>query len=74
DLEQTAFVLAQLCREVHDPSTESDLVGALITSSRRHGASREQNQRRYSKPRGELLQRLGNHLRAEQKGRASSAG
>ncbi|MFF7945207.1 hypothetical protein ACFZC5_36605, partial [Nocardia gamkensis] len=31
DLEQTAFVLAQLCREVHDPSTESDLVGALIT-------------------------------------------
>ncbi|MFI5535016.1 hypothetical protein ACIA5H_01365 [Nocardia sp. NPDC051900] len=32
DLEQTAFVLAQLCREAHDPSTESDLVGALITS------------------------------------------
>ncbi|MFR9774318.1 hypothetical protein [Nocardia sp. SC052] len=32
DLEQTAFVLAQLCREVHDPPTESDLVGALITS------------------------------------------
>ncbi|BDU00111.1 hypothetical protein [Nocardia sputorum] len=32
DLGQAAFVLAQLCREVHDPSTESNLVGALITS------------------------------------------
>ncbi|WP_412806263.1 hypothetical protein [Nocardia sp. SC052] len=32
DLEKVAFVLAQLCREVHEPSTESALVGALITS------------------------------------------
>ncbi|MGW4094530.1 hypothetical protein [Nocardia sp. NPDC004750] len=32
DLDKAAFALAQLCREVHDPSTESDLVGALITS------------------------------------------
>lgn len=32
DLDRTAFVLAQLCREVHDPPAESDLVGELITS------------------------------------------
>ncbi|MEU5763970.1 hypothetical protein [Nocardia sp. NPDC047648] len=32
DLDKVAFALAQLCREVHDPSTEADLVGALITS------------------------------------------
>ncbi|MFF7945191.1 hypothetical protein ACFZC5_36515 [Nocardia gamkensis] len=32
DLDKTAFVLAQLCREVHDPPTESDLVGELIVS------------------------------------------
>ncbi|UAK31179.1 hypothetical protein K8O92_25560 [Nocardia asteroides] len=32
DLGQAAFVLAQLCREVRDPPTESDLVGELITS------------------------------------------
>ncbi len=32
DLDKAAFALAQLCRKVHDPSTESDLVGALITS------------------------------------------
>lgn len=30
DLAQTALVLAQLCREVHDPSVESLLVGQLI--------------------------------------------
>ncbi|MET9029354.1 hypothetical protein ABZW96_27610 [Nocardia sp. NPDC004168] len=32
DLDKAAFVLAQLCREVHDPPTESDLVGELIVS------------------------------------------
>jgi hypothetical protein len=32
DLETAAYVLAQLCREVHDPPIESDLVGELITS------------------------------------------
>lgn len=32
DLDKATFALAQLCRKVHDPSTESDLVGALISS------------------------------------------
>ncbi|MFF7945185.1 hypothetical protein ACFZC5_36455 [Nocardia gamkensis] len=32
DLYKAAFVLAQLCGEVHDPPTESDLVGELIVS------------------------------------------
>ncbi len=32
DLDNAAFILAQLCREVHDPLAESDLVGALIVS------------------------------------------
>lgn len=32
DLNQACFILTQLCREVHDPHTEFELVGELITS------------------------------------------